>query len=199
MNYLAHFYLSGEDDEVLYGNFIGDSVKGKQWQKHPENIRKGILLHRFIDDFIDKHPFAQNARKRIRKTFGITSAVVLDVYFDHFLSINWLDYHIMDLGAFSQLTFNRLRPFKEQMPAYYPMMFEKMESENWIDSYRSIEGTALVLNRMSKRVRFENNWHESERVLKQHYEALDNDFKHFFPEIIKGVSSSFNIKLFNSQ
>ena len=199
MNYLAHFYLSGNNDDVLYGNFIGDFVKGKQWENYPEAIQKGILLHRFIDDFIDKHPFAQKSRKRIRNAFGITSAVVLDIYFDHFLSINWKDYHHLGLDEFSIITFDRLRPYRDQMPDFYPIMVEKMEKENWIDSYKSISGTAIVLDRMGKRVNFKNNWEESEGVLRAHYEGLQDDFRLFFPEIIKAVESSFEIKPFISQ
>lgn len=199
MNYLAHFYLSPSDDEVLFGNFIGDTVKGKQWQSFPEKTREGILLHRYIDDFIDKHPFSRKSRKRIRKSFGITSSVVLDVYFDHFLSKNWLDYHEMDLKTFTQTTFDRLRPFKERMPSFYPVMVEKMESENWIKSYLSISGTAFVLGRMKKRVNFENNWEDAEEVLIENYNGLEEDFRLFFPEIIKGVENSFGYKPFISQ
>jgi len=199
MNYLAHFYLSGLDDEVLYGNFIGDAIKGRKWENYPDKIKKGILLHRFIDDFIDKHPFAQRSRKRLRYAFGITSAVVLDVYFDHFLTKSWMDYHVMELDAFSETVFDRLRPFNSQMPGFYPTMIEKMEEEKWIESYKSISGTAFVLERMSRRVSFENKWEMAEEVLKNNYEGLQNDFALFFPEIIKSVESNFNIKLFISQ
>lgn len=198
MNYLAHFYLSGNNDNVLFGNFIGDSVKGSKWKTYPGDIQKGLLLHRFIDDFIDKHPFAQNARKRIRSAFGITSAVVLDIYFDHFLSINWMDYHSIELEEFTQLIFNRLRPYKGDMPGFYPMMVEKMEKEGWVNSYTSISGTAIVLERMGKRVKFENNWNEAESVLRNNYNGLQDDFRLFFPEIIKGVEESFAIKTFIS-
>lgn len=199
MNYLAHFYLSGMDDDILFGNFIGDAVKGNKWKNYPEKIKEGILLHRFIDDFIDKHPFAQNSRKRLRNTFGITSAVVLDVYFDHFLSKNWMDYHSIELGDFSDSIFKRLHPFKGQMPGFYPMMINKMEEESWIESYKTISGTAFVLERMGRRVRFENNWEKAEEELRRNYDGLQNDFILFFPEIIRGVESSFNIKPFISQ
>ena len=150
MNYLAHFYLSGTNDKVLFGNFIGDLVKGKQWENYEKDIQKGILLHRFIDDFIDKHPFAQESRKRLRSSFGLTSPVVLDVYFDHFLSKNWDIYHSLSLENFSQKTFDRLRPFRSEMTGFYPMMIEKMEVEDWIKSYTTISGTAIVLERMGK-------------------------------------------------
>ncbi len=194
MNYLAHFYLSGENDDVLYGNFIGDLVKGKDWQSYEKEVQKGILLHRYIDDFIDKHPFAQRSRKRLRSVFGLTSPVVLDVYFDHYLSKNWDEYHTIELNDFTQNIFDRLRPFKKQMQSYYPMMVDKMEQESWIDSYRSISGTAIVLERMSKRVKFENNWELAEEVLIENYEGLEQDFSLFFPEIITSVEKTFDIK-----
>ena len=38
--------LSGNDSEILFGNFIADEIKGKSYIKWPENIKKGILLHR---------------------------------------------------------------------------------------------------------------------------------------------------------
>lgn len=198
MNYLAHFYLSGNNDQILFGNFIGDAIKGKQWEAYSPDIQKGIFLHRFIDDFIDKHPFSQESRKRIRKDFGITSPVVLDVYFDHFLSRNWKDYHVIELLEFTEITFDRLRPRKSEMTGFYPMMVEKMESEAWILSYQTIEGTAKVLERMSKRVRFKNNWHLADQVLRENYQELESDFRGFFPEIISAVENTFDIKLFNS-
>jgi len=194
MNYLAHFYLSGQNDKVLFGNFIGDLVKGNDWRHYEDEIQKGILLHRYIDDFIDKNPFAQQSRKRLRSVFGLTSPVVLDVYFDHYLSKNWEDYHRIELSDFTQNIFDRLRPFRGQMKSYYPMMVEKMEQESWIDSYRSISGTAFVLQRMSKRVKFENNWELAEEVLVDNYNDLHQDFQLFFPEIIKSVENKFNIK-----
>ncbi len=55
MNYLAHIFLSGNDDDVLIGNFIGDYVKGKDFNNYPAGIQKGILLHRRIDTYTDRH------------------------------------------------------------------------------------------------------------------------------------------------
>ncbi|MFW6268359.1 MAG: ACP phosphodiesterase, partial [Marinilabiliaceae bacterium] len=34
MNYLAHLYLSGDDPEILMGNFIGDYVKGRRFTRY---------------------------------------------------------------------------------------------------------------------------------------------------------------------
>ena len=50
MNVLAHIYLSGDSDKIIIGNYIGDYVKGKDYLNYPDPIRKGIILHRHIDD-----------------------------------------------------------------------------------------------------------------------------------------------------
>ena len=55
MNYLGHLVLSGNDSEILFGNFIADAIKGNSYIKWPGNIQKGILLHRFIDNFTDNN------------------------------------------------------------------------------------------------------------------------------------------------
>ena len=43
MNFLAHIYLSGDDDDVIIGNFIADGIKGKRYLKYPPKIQKGII------------------------------------------------------------------------------------------------------------------------------------------------------------
>ena len=49
MNYLAHIYLSFDDPDITLGNFFADHIRGNRYQHFPNNIQKGILLHRAID------------------------------------------------------------------------------------------------------------------------------------------------------
>ena len=41
MNFLAHAYLSGTDEEILIGNFIADAVKGSNAATAPDVGRQG--------------------------------------------------------------------------------------------------------------------------------------------------------------
>jgi acyl carrier protein phosphodiesterase len=195
MNYLGHFYLSGSQPEVIFGNFIGDVIKGSKWKAYPESIQKGILLHRFIDDFTDNHPDTQLAKDRIRSHFSITSSIVVDMYFDHFLSLHWRQYHHQTLLEFSRKTFDRLKLFEMDMPSYTGILFQKMRDENWLSSYKSIEGIAFALSRMGKRVKFDNNWEMAEEVLKENYFMLEQDFHRFFPSLILQVNKKYGIKI----
>ena len=89
MNFLAHAHLSGENDEILFGNFIADAVKGKQMEKYETDVQAGIRLHRQIDTFTDNHAVVRRSVNRVRSEYGRYSGVVMDIYYDHFLAKDW--------------------------------------------------------------------------------------------------------------
>jgi acyl carrier protein phosphodiesterase len=86
LNFLAHIYLSGSSDEIKIGNFIGDYVKGRNYEKYPELVRKGIILHRKIDSFTDSHPIVNQSKMHLKKRFRRYSGVIVDI----FMIIFWL-------------------------------------------------------------------------------------------------------------
>jgi len=198
MNYLGHFYLSGKQPDVIFGNFIGDVIKGSRWKTYPESIQRGILLHRFIDDYTDNHPDTKRAKDRIRSYFSITSAIVVDMYFDHFLSLRWSQYCNLSLLEFSSDVFEKLRKYESEMPSYTGVLFQKMRDEQWLLSYKSIDGISFALERMGERVHFENNWNEAKMVLMKNYNLLEDDFHRFFKEIVLEVNRKFNINFTDS-
>ena len=93
MNYLAHIYLSGENDMLKIGNFIADSVKGKKYLDYPVSIQQGITLHRNIDEFTDSHPIVHQSVHRLFDKYSHYSTVIVDILYDHFLAANWQDFH----------------------------------------------------------------------------------------------------------
>jgi acyl carrier protein phosphodiesterase len=92
MNYLAHVYLSGTNDLLKIGNFMADSIKGNDYEKFPSEIKKGVLLHRFIDSFTDSHPIYRKSKHRLHEKYGHYSGVIMDILYDHFLAKNWNNY-----------------------------------------------------------------------------------------------------------
>ena len=92
MNFLAHLYLSPEDDHITLGNFIADAVKGKEFYKYNDKIKEGILLHRAIDKYTDQHPVFKRSTQKLNGKYKKYSAVITDIYYDHFLAKNWNNY-----------------------------------------------------------------------------------------------------------
>ncbi len=190
MNFLAHIFLSGDDKEVLIGNFIADHVKGSQSENFRPGIQKGIQLHRKIDLYTDSHPVVKNTKEVIRPAFGKYAPVVSDVYYDHFLAHNWHTVSDMPLEQYIQNFYEYAEQVNEILPQRTRGMLSVMIRQNWLLSYRTIEGTGKILEAMSKRAAFESNMEMGGKVLREHYETLEADFREFFPQLEQFVSDT---------
>ena len=84
MNYLAHLHLSDNNERIMVGNFIADWVKGNKYNDYPDEIRRGILLHRAIDSFTDNHPLHKHSRQIFAESYGRFSGIVDDLLYDQF-------------------------------------------------------------------------------------------------------------------
>ena len=84
MNFLAHLYLSGDDDFVKIGNFMADGIRGKDYQNYPERIQLGVLLHRAIDTYTDNHTIFRQGKHRLHEKYGHYSGVIMDILYDYF-------------------------------------------------------------------------------------------------------------------
>ena len=109
MNFLAHAHLSGNNEDILFGNFIADAVKGNGLSRFSTDIQTGIKLHRKIDTYTDKHPQFKQTLKRIRGDFGKYAGVAADIYYDHFLARSWENYHTSHLKQFAENVYSILK------------------------------------------------------------------------------------------
>jgi len=183
MNFLAHIFLSGDDEGVIIGNFIADGIKGKQYEKFPPDIKKGILLHRAIDSYTDKHPIVRQSTKRLHVHHGHYSGVIVDMFYDHFLAKNWNMYSDFPLEAYVDNFYRLLERNYELLPTRIQKMMPYMISANWLLSYRSIEGIAQILSQMSVRAKGKSKMELAVLDLEEHYEAFENEFTDFFKEL----------------
>lgn len=187
MNFLAHAFLSGDDKDLIIGNFIADAVKGKDYQLYREGITKGILLHRKIDAYTDSHPVVAQTKARLRAYFGKYAGVVSDIYYDHFLAIHWASYSAIPLAAYTQSIYSIVRDEYEFLPEEVKQFFPYMVKHDWLYGYRTFEGLDRVFNGMSRRTRFDSKMENGVQVLKEYYQAFDEEFSLFFPELHRYV------------
>lgn len=184
MNFLAHIYLSFGDTEITLGNFIADSIRGNKYKHLPERVQQGILLHREIDTFTDRHPIPRKSSKRLHKNYSHYSRVIVDIFYDHFLAKNWLRYSETPLNIFVDDFYDLLEDNYEILPVGVKRMMPYMISDNWIFNYSKIEGIGRVLNGMNRRTQNKSRMNFAILDLEEHYDAFENEFTKFFDELI---------------
>ena len=190
MNYLAHLLLSGSDEDVIFGNFIGDAIKGKQYQDYSVSIQKGIRLHRQIDTFTDSHPVYLQSKRKFYKNYPKISGVITDILYDHLLCLEWDKHTNEKLPVFIDKSYEFLDTRIQEMPIRIGLVYSHMRKHNWFVRYQTIEGTALSLMQIGKRMGFGSSVGNSVMEFKQNEAMFIEEFNTFFHEI-KAFSKDF--------
>ena len=184
MNFLAHIVLSGDNPKVMVGNFIGDFVKGRNLLEQFEpDIAKGIQLHRAIDEFTDSHPVVAQSKNRLRPTYRHYSSVIVDMYYDHLLASNWVDYHSEPLETFAEQTYRTILSHHDILPEQVRYMMDYMTRGNWLLNYARLEGIERALTGMARRSRHGAQMEFAVNDLRADYELYLHEFAEFFPEL----------------
>lgn len=195
MNFLAHLYLSGESDGIKTGNFIGDYVKGRKFENYSGDIRKGILLHRSIDNFTDNHHLFQEVRRYFYPDYGRYSGIVGDVVFDHLLAKQWNQfsgYQLRDFArnAHSILLSNFFRlPFSVQQ--FLPIMIQHKR----LESYASVEGLEKALQIMANYTTLPALSQQAIKVLEKNLDPINELFIRFMEKIIFFIEVEHQISI----
>lgn len=186
MNFLAHAYLSGEDELIKIGNFIADAVKGNSYTRFPEGVQKGIMLHRFIDDYTDNHEVFRSSKKRLQSKYDKFSGVIVDIYYDHFLAKNWDQYSDVPLKDFVSEAYGILIDHFLLLPARSKRILPFMVSQNWLVGYANFKELDRVFKGMSNRVkRLNSGMEDAVTDLQKQYDLFYEDFSLFFPQLIE--------------
>lgn len=184
MNFLAHIYLSGEDKDIIIGNFIADGIKGKKYIKYPPGIQKGILLHRAIDSFTDAHPIVRLSTKKLHKNYGHYSGIIVDIIYDHFLAKNWSDYSSTPLDQFVENFYELLKDNFDLLPMRIQKMMPYMIADNWLLSYATVPGISKILYQMNYRTKNKSKMNLAVSELEEFYTEFETEFSDFFEELM---------------
>jgi len=195
MNFLAHLYLAGPPAAPDYlgqlvGQFIADSVPGRQLDSYPAAVQAGIRAHRAIDTFTDQHPVVRRTTARLREAgAGKYAGVVSDVFMDHFLARNFAEFSGESLASFTQRVYAELASQQAIFPAAVQRFFPHLVQHNWLLHYAETEGIARALLGLSRRASPGSGMDTASNELVRNYAAYETDFRKFFPELQAYVST----------
>jgi acyl carrier protein phosphodiesterase len=184
MNFLAHIYLSGDNDLIKIGNFMADGIRGKHFESYPLEIQKGIILHRAIDTFTDAHPIFRQSTKRLHEKYHHYAGVIVDVFYDHFLAKNWNKYSNENLDDFVARFYQSLHDNHINLSERTKGMMPYMIEHNWLVSYQTVEGINRILTQMDQRTKNESKMRFATNELSEFYPEFEEEFTNFFQELI---------------
>jgi len=188
MNYLAHAYLSFDTGDILIGNFIADTLKGRS-DGYNEQIRKGLALHHKIDEFTDNNEHFKKSTDRIDKKFGLYSGVIIDMFYDHFLAANWSKYHDVSLSQFVARVYKTMLASYPILPIRMKRMLPFMVMGNWLEYYKNPHCYRHFFKGLSLRARHAPGLKEASAEIFVHYKEFGDDFSKFMDDIIPYVKT----------
>ena len=192
MNYLSHLFLAEDFEESKIGNLLGDFVKGKLIDDFSPEIIKGIKTHRKIDFFTDTNETVKKTKKLISPERRKYSGVLIDIFFDHFLTIHWQKYSEVEFDQFIEDTYKILLNYRDIYPPRAQALIPRIVEKDWLRKYGDFDGLSLVFERMSERVKRKNPLNGSEQELRDNYSEIEKNFNIFFPDVIKFVEDIRN-------
>ena len=187
MNILAHGWLSGRNDDLLAGNFLGDFIKGDP--THPRHnltsgVVAGIWLHRAIDSFTDAHPDVAAVRELLRPRCHKYAGPAVDIFFDHFLAANFARLTGEGLPTFTHYFYQTLQHNSAPFPAPAVRMLNAMVEHDWIRHYPTIDGIDRSLKGVSRRTAFPSGLDTVIDDLERYYDEIGGRFASFWPQLV---------------
>jgi acyl carrier protein phosphodiesterase len=169
----------------MLGNFLADFVKGDVEGRFPPEVVEGIRHHRRADRFTDSHEVFAASRKLVSGPRRRYAGVIIDVLYDHFLATSWERYCSTALDEFVIRVYDSLgRHHHAGVPHPVPMVIEKMVAEDWLRSYKTVDGIDRTFRRISRRLPWENPLDTAIEELERNHDLLQDHFHSFFPQVL---------------
>lgn len=184
MNLVAHQYLSFNNPSLQIGNLLGEVVKGNKYNEYPYEIKKGIILHRAIDDFTDSHPIVKQSTSYFHSTQHKYAPILVDLMYDYYLIKHWRDYHPTSFQIFKLSCYDLFISNYDNFPHSLQQMLDYLLKYDWFDNYTSLAGIQNTLVGISKRAKFDNNLSNALSTMLLFEKDIEKEFLVFFPELV---------------
>lgn len=184
MNFLAHIYLSGLNERIQIGNFMGDGMRGTDYKNFHTDIQIGVLLHRSIDNYTDFHPVFRESKHRFAIEFNHFSGIITDMVYDHFLAKDWEIYHHESLKAFVQRFYKSLTLHQEELNLKTKQLLPYLVKQNWLERYGNLTDLEQILGQMDQRFPLKSNMKKAVDYMYNDYELYQREFHLFFKDLM---------------
>lgn len=185
MNHLAHALLAGDNDSLQLGGLLGDFVHGRldAQQAWPAPVLAGIRLHRAIDVHTDAHPEVLAAKARLPPPYRRYAGILLDMWFDHCLAVDFSRWHAQPLDRYSANLRALLQRHDAQLPPPLQRFARYMERHQLPAGYADRAVLEQAIAGIGQRLSRANPLDSALPVLVAHAPELQRHFEAFFPQL----------------
>lgn len=184
MNFLAHFHLAWPDEGLVLGGLEGDYYKGPLRGDLPLDIERGVRLHRAIDAYTDDHPVVRQLRRDFPPELRRFAGILIDLCFDHFLSLHWSRYAQLELPRFNAEVYRSLQRRGELLSPNSQHMLARMVEHDILGIYHRWETVPASAERIGQRFRRHNPFTDVDAPLSAFRPQLESAFLDFYPDLI---------------
>ena len=167
----------------MLGNFIADNIPRKEEGQLPEDIVRGVHLHRRIDEFTDNHHSFKNAVAQLRPYHRKYAPVVLDILNDHLLAQNWNSIFEEDLEDFNRRVYDFFADHVDRLPPKASKHVHILLEYEYLQAYKSKEGLEGVLIRMDRRTKFPSDFKSAVGQLYNEYHFYNEEFLELYKDL----------------
>ena len=183
MNFLAHFHLAWPDEGLVAGGLEGDYFKGPLHGQLPARLERGVRLHRSIDAYTDTHPVIAQLRRDLPPPLRRYAGILIDLCFDHFLSLHWSNFSVVPLPEFNREVYRILKQQESALSEDARNMAGRLIEYDVLGLYREWETVLTTARRIGTRFRRENPFIALEHSLTPEKDALEEAFLAFYPQL----------------
>lgn len=159
---------------------ISDFVKGKKQFDYPDNVQKGIRLHRLIDAFTDSHEATKRAKEIFLPHYRLYSGAFVDVVYDHFLALDSSEFSEQGLLDFSNNVYSLLEQQQQWLPEKMAHFFPYMKLQNWLFNYRTNAGIEKTMAGVAHRAAYLSESRTAFELFEANYQLLNDCYRHFW-------------------
>jgi acyl carrier protein phosphodiesterase len=184
VNHLAHVWLAGDDPAMTVGAIVADYSRGAPDPRWSRGVRDGVRLHRRIDAWTDTHALQAQARALFEAPFRRYAGIVLDVWFDHLLAVDFENLTGESLRAFCDRAYaTLLAGDAPELPAAHRVFITRLARYDGLYAYRERDHLDAVYTRIGERLARSNPLASALPVVEALERPLARMFAQFWPAL----------------
>ncbi len=187
MNHLAHFHLAWPEKALLAGAIEGDYRKGPLGSERQDAVTRGVQLHRLIDAYTDQHPDLAALRREFSPGLRRYAGILLDLCFDHYLSLHWRAFADVELQEFNEQVLTVQEKEQQLLGASSRRAVQRFRQYRVLTRYGDWDMVTASAARVGERLRRANPLHDVEDELAGLRPSIERAFLDFYPQLARHV------------